>query len=379
MKKILSVFTLCVSSCFFTQAQTTAADYYEEGLELKKDKKIKEAIAAFTTATTLKSNYTEAKYELGWCYNDIKEYTKAITNLRQARNGWSTVPKVFFELGYAFENSGSYDSALAAYFRCAELKADYSNLYKRIAFCYYYKDDYVKAISFFEKQEEKATTEITDYLFWYRKGFSNNALKDYEQAVTDLTTAYKYKSNYLNTLLELGFACSRLKRNEDAINWYMLAIELDPKSHIAYNGIGEVYRDNIKDCNSSMSWYLKVLTDINPMERKANFGYAYCLNTKGKYSEAITHLKRAITSEDTYTAAYVELGYSYYMTGSNGSAVEALQKALSLNKQNQHARYYLGLIYIKEQNRTKAQQMVDELKELGSANAAVLQQKVNAM
>lgn len=379
MKKILSVFSLLISCCFFTHAQTTATDYYQQGLQLKKDKKIKEAIAAFTTATTLKSDYTEAKYELGWCYNDTKEYTKAITNLRQARNGWSQMPKVHFELGYAFENSGLYDSAIAAYERCEILKPDYSNLHKRIGYCYFFKDAYEDALDYFESQIDKATTEITDYLFWYRKGFSNNALKDYEQAVKDLTTAYKYKSNYLNTLLELGFACSRLKRNDDAINWYKLAIELDPKSHIAYNGIGEVYRDNIKNCNESMSWYKKVLLDINPNERKANFGYAYCLTSQGKYSDAILYLKRAISSEDTYTAAYVELGYSYYMTGSNGSAVEALQKALSLNKQNQNARYYLGLIYIKERNRTKAQQMVDELKELGSANAASLQQKVNAM
>nr|WP_294906161.1 tetratricopeptide repeat protein [uncultured Lacibacter sp.] len=379
MKKIFSVFILCVATTLAATAQSTAVEYYEQGLQLKKDKKIAEAIAAFLKATQLRDNYAAARYELGWCYNDTKEYSKAIYNLRQARNEWSTIPKLFFELGYAFENSGSYDSAITAYMRCSALKPDYSNLYKRIGFCYYFKDEFEDALDYFERQEEKTTAEITDHLFWYRKGFCYNALKEYADAVTALTSAYQYKSNYLNTLLELGFACSRLKRNDDAIKWYKLAIEIDPKSHIPYNGIGEVYRDNIKDCNISMTWYKKVLTDINPSERKANFGYAYCLNSQGKYSEAISYLKKAIEAEDTYTAAYVELGYSYYMTGSNATAVEMLNKALSLNNQNANARYYLGLIYIKEGNRTKAQQMVDELKRLGSANATSLQQKVNAM
>ncbi|NCU05968.1 MAG: tetratricopeptide repeat protein, partial [Chitinophagaceae bacterium] len=304
MKKIVSVLILCFSSYLSSTAQVTASDYYEQGQQLKKERKTREAIAAFTKAIKLKNDYTEAKYELGWCYNDTKEYTIALMYLRQARSESLNTAKLFFELGYAFENSGSYDSAITAYTRCRELKPDYSNLYKRIGFCFYFKDEYENALVYFEKQQEETTTEISDYLFWYRKGFCNNALKYYEQAVADLTNAYRYKRDYVNTLLELGFATSRLKRNDDAIKWYKLAIELDPKSHIGYNGIGEVYRDNIKDCSISMNWYKRVLTDINPAERKANFGYAYCLNAQGYYSEAIPYLKKAIESEDTYTAAY---------------------------------------------------------------------------
>lgn len=65
-------------------------------------------------------------YEMGWCYNDLKEYTSAISILRKARVGWSTIPKVHFELGYAFDKNGNTDSAIASLQKCLQLKTDYS-------------------------------------------------------------------------------------------------------------------------------------------------------------------------------------------------------------------------------------------------------------
>ena len=180
------------------------------------------------------------------------------------------------------------------------------------------------------------------------------------------------------TYLELGFACTKLKQDDDAINYYKKAIDIDAKSHIPYNGIADVYRDNKKNMTEAMAWYQKSLT-INPNERKANYGLGYCSNSLGKYTDAITYLKKAIESETTYTAAFVELGYSYYKTERYTEALNNFAKALSLNSKNENARYYSGLVYIAQKNRASAQRMADELKNLNSKNATSLQDKVNKM
>jgi tetratricopeptide (TPR) repeat protein len=71
--------------------------------------------------------------------------------------------------------------------------------------------------------------------------------------------------------------------------------------------------------------YKKTLV-INPKERKACFGMGYCLNRTEKYNEAIPYFKTAIEQESTYTAAYTELGYSYYMMSNNTDALINLNK-----------------------------------------------------
>ncbi|NOT52644.1 MAG: tetratricopeptide repeat protein [Chitinophagaceae bacterium] len=374
-----SIFLLVVAFCIsFTSTAQSAIGLYQEGITLKDEKKISEAANKFKKAIQLKPGYADALYELGWCYNDMKDYTGAISALRQTMPAMKTFYKANFELGYAFEMTAKYDSATYYYNKCLSINPDNSGVHKRAGYVEYQLENYAKALEHFVNFEKTVKTEIADYLYWYRKGFMQNALKDFSSAKISLNKSLEFKTDYMNTYLELGFACSRLKENNDAINWYKKAIEIDPKSHIGYNGIGEVYRDNIKNRDMSMSWYQKTL-DINPNERKANFGMGYCLNSKERYSEAVPYLKKAIEMEDTYTAAYVELGYSYYKTGNHTDAIYNLKKAIELSPKNENGRYYLGLVYISQKDKANAQRMVTELKSLNSANAASLESLVNKM
>ena len=355
-----------------------ATTLYNEGVKLKDEKKVNEAYDKFKQAIALKPDYFAALYELGWCQNDRKDYEGAMISLRKARLGWPAVPKVHFELGYAFEKLGKTDSAIKSYNTCLELKPDYSLALKQLGYIYYTADNITGAIEQFKKYEAAVKTPITDYLYWYRKGFCYNANKEYATAKMALQKALEFKTDYTNTYLELGFASTRLKQDEESIGYYMKAIELDPKSHVPYNGIAEVYRDNKKDMNMAMTWYQKAL-DIKPNERKAHFGMGYCLNSQNKYDEAIPHLRKAIENESTYTAAYVELGYSLYKKGRDSEAIENLNKALSLNPKNENSRYYATLIYVKQNNKAMAQKMVDELKAISSKYVAELQKKVDAL
>jgi tetratricopeptide (TPR) repeat protein len=359
-------------------AAQDATALYNEGVKLKGEKKSKEAIAKFEQAISLKPDYYDAIYELGWCQNDNKNYTGALSSLRKVRPVWSSTYKVHFELGYAFEKLSLYDSAIASYGRCLEINEANSGVHRQLGYIAYNKDDYAKALEHFRNFETRSKTEPTDYLYWYRKGFCNNALKNYTEAIAALEKSLQYKADYMNTFLELGFANSRLKKDDEAISYYNKALAIDPKSHVPYNGIAEVYRDNKKDIPKAMEWYQKTLS-VKADERKACFGMGYCLNSQGKYDDAISYLKKAISQEDSYTAAYVELGYAYYMTKRNEDAITNLNKAMSLNPSNENSRYYLGLVYIDKKDKAKAQQMADELKKLSSKNADKLQTKVNAM
>lgn len=376
--KIQSYTTLVISAVAFTSINAQDAQtYFNDGKKLKDQGRIEDAQLKFRQAVAAKPDYIEALYEWGWCQNDLKDYEGAIKSLKKVRGSWDNVAKVHFELGYAFEKSGKTDSAISSYNRCLSLKPDYSGVFKQLGYIAYEKEEYSNALEQFRKYES-VKSEIKDYLYWYRKGFSSNALKDYTNAKTALQQSLVYKSDYINTYLELGFAATRLKQDEEAIGYFKKAIEIDPKNHIPYNGIGEVYRDNKKDMTEAMNWYQKTLS-INSMERKGNFGMGYCLNSTGKYNEAIIYLKKAIEKEPDYVAAHVELGYSFYKTGMNTDAISYLNKAIALNPKNENSRYYLTLIYVDQKNKEKAQKAVDELKSLSSKHVSQLQAKVDEL
>jgi tetratricopeptide (TPR) repeat protein len=372
-----ALITSALLSALIANAQD-AQTYFNDGKKLKEQGRIKEAQLKFSQAVVAKPDYTEALYEWGWCQNDLADYEGAIKNLRKVRSSWNNVAKVHFELGYAFQKSGKTDSAISSYNRCLNLKPDYALALKQLGNIAYEKDDNNTALEQFGKYEAASKVEIKDYLFWYRKGFANNALKDYTNAKTALQQSLVYKSDYINTYLELGFASTKLKQDDEAIGYYKKAIEIDPKNHIPYNGIGEVYRDNKKDMTEAMNWYQKTLS-INSMERKGNFGMGYCLNSTGKYNDAITYLKKAIEKEPDYVAAHVELGYSLYKTGMHTEAISSLNQAISLNPKNENSRYYLTLIYVSQKNKEMAQKAVDELKSLSSKHVSQLQLKVDEL
>lgn len=374
--KIVFFFAIIMSSGFL-YAQD-AATYYKEGVTLKEQKKSREAMEKFKKALALQADYPAALYEIGWCQNDLKDYTGAISTLRKVRNSWPEIPKVYFELGFAFEKTIQYDSARAVYGKCIEINPGYSGAYKQLGYIAYEKNEIPAALAYFREYEQRAKTPPVEYMYWYRKGFCFNAEKQYDSARVALLKSLEYKKNYINTYLELGFAATKQLKADEAIGYFNTAIQLEPKNHIPYNGIGEVYRDVKKDMNEAMNWYRKTLA-INENERKGNFGMGYCLNSQGLYTEAITYLRRAIASEATYAAAYVELGYSLYKIKNYTEAGFNLRKAIELSPKNENAHYYLVTMYVEQKDKVNAKKWLNAMKALNSKHVAALEPKVNAL
>jgi tetratricopeptide (TPR) repeat protein len=355
-----------------------AESFFAEGVKLKTERKYSEAKEKFAKAIELKADYGEALFELGWCENEIADYANAIHHFTQTTKLWPNIAKVYFELGYAFEKFGKTDSAIANYNTCVRLKPDYINAYKQLAAITFDQRNYPTAADYYKKLLGKTAVEIKDTLSWYNKGYCENITEDYAAAKMSLLNSLKYKIDNVKIFLQLGFACKQLNQNDQAIDYYKKAIDLDPGSYTSHNGIGDVYRDNMDNMEEAMNWYKKAL-EINPKERKANFGMGYCLNNTGKYEEAIPYLKTAIESEPNYAGVLVELGYSYYKTGKDTSAIEYLNRAISLNSKNISALYYLSMVYVKQKNKEKVLQILDQLKSLAPKYAEDLQKKVDTL
>ena len=74
--------------------------------------------------------------------------------------------------------------------------------------------------------------------------------------------------------------------------------------------------------------------------------YYYLLGTlasnDSKYDEAIKFFNKAISLNDQFVYAYIDLGNTYYMKGLYDERIKALTKAVELDPKNVDAFYYLG-------------------------------------
>ena len=163
---------------------------------------------------------TEALYERAWCQSELNDYSSAVSSLRKVRNTWNNMAKVHFELGYAFQKLKQKDSALASYERCLAIHPTYSQVFKQKGNLLYDDENCAGALVQYARYIENAKGEIKDYLFWYKKGYCENNTKDYTSAKASITQSIQIKNDYLNAYLEMGYACSKLKEDDDAIRWF---------------------------------------------------------------------------------------------------------------------------------------------------------------
>lgn len=359
-----------------SQTPKTATQLYNEGIKFKDQKKYADAVTSFKKAIALDAGYKEALYQAGWCSSELKNYNEALSFLQKAKSLWPNEPKVYLELGYAYENLKKISDAKINYNKCLELKSDYALAYKYLGYLYYDEVDYKKALENFN-QYANYESNITSDQFYYKKGYCENELGKYNDAIASLKNAIQLYADDANTYNELGYANYQLENSDDALNNYNKAFQLNPKSTTASNGIADVYRDLKKNTKEALKYYLRTLeTDAN--NKKANYWAGWCYNDLQKYNDAVPLLKKAIEADPEYVSAITELGYSDYALQNYDDALVQFKRSIAIKKTELNL-YYSGLCYVGKKQKSEAMKYYNELRTLKSDYAETLKKKIDAL
>ncbi len=371
------IIALLAINISFAQSGKTATQLYDEGLTFKEKKKYSEAVGSLQKAIALKPDYKEALFEAGWCSIELKNYTEALGFLQKARSLWPTEAKVYLEIGYALEKTGKPEEAKQQYVKCISLKTDYALAYKYLGYLYYEEENYKKAL---ENLKLYITYEpkITSDEVYYRKGYSENELGLYNDAIESMNKANTIYPDDASTYIEIGYAFKELGKADEALANYKKGMQLDPKSvAAATNGIGDVYRDLKNEPSEAISYYKKTL-EIDGQNKKANYWTGWCYNEMEKFSEAIPYLKNAVTIDSKYVSALTELGYTYYSLSRYDEALAQLKNSMAVEKTELNL-YYSGLCHVAKKQKTEALKYYDELVKKKSDYAAKLKKETDKL
>ena len=165
------------------------------------------------------------------------------------------------------------------------------------------------------------------------------------------------------------------KSIQEASNSFEQALKADPKFALAYAGIADASL-RMYTIKKDSFWTQKAVAaaqqaqQINDKlpEVHVTLGNAY--RASGRYEEATSELRRALSLAPNSDEAYRRLGDTYLESGNGPAAIEAIQKAAQLNPyywQNQNA---LGRAYFRLGDYPKAltafQQIVEMQPDIGA-------------
>jgi tetratricopeptide (TPR) repeat protein len=369
MKKICTSLLLSQFLLISIFAQTSAKDWYDKGIALKTKENYKDAAEAFKKAVSIQENYPEALHQQGYCYNELGLYDDAIEVLRKEEK-LNPTARNQFELGYAMASLKKYDEALTYFDRAIELSDDYGEAYKQRGNTYFRQKNYEKALEDY-KQYEELEEEIADSKFYFNKGWVENDLGKYEDAIKTLDRCVELDIGGSEGFVELAYSHYKLKQNDDAIRNYRKAINNSKEpNRLATVGMGDVYFDNMENYDSALVYYEKA--SRLKKDGKVYYRLGWCYNDKERYSDAVQALKQAIEIDSSLVKAQTELGYAYYKLKLYEDALAQFSPVMIRDPKSELSRYYAGLCYNQRGEKENLKKMIDELTGLNSKYAETL-------
>lgn len=110
-----------------------------------------QAVAAFERAVKADPTSFSAQYYLGWAFNELEQYSKAIGPLDKARQLNPKDSSVNFELGWAYDRSEEFAKASDLFEVAVTLKPDYSEAWFELGWTSEKMKQYPRAIKSYKQ------------------------------------------------------------------------------------------------------------------------------------------------------------------------------------------------------------------------------------
>ena len=321
-------------SFYNDQNYSKAIDYYEKALKIEPEfstyMKIGHSYGQirflvgwaekyYKKAIEIEPNSSEAHFFLGYSQRNvhneepIQEYLKSIELDPNCTNTY----RYFGELYYASQN---YDLAIKYWEKALELYPDFKEIFCSLAMSYDEENDPEKAIEFYKKSiQVNDDSLLVNYPLWL---WSNDKLH-----------------------CSIGDNYQKLNMKENALSHYRKSIEINPNNSSAFFEIGSIYTDD-KNYDKGLEYFEKAI-NANENFKEAYYNLGFICSKMQNNGKAIEYLQDAVRINPDYADAYVFLGNLYSIEGKENSSADCY--------------YQAGLVYVKENNRQKALEMVDNI------------------
>ena len=358
---------------------------------------IDDAITEYQRALESRVNSAEIYFKLGMAFYHKRELDKAINYFKLALEYNIKFSEAYFMIADSFMKKGDLIESME-YAKLAVAKAPFST--SRAHFLIYNLLSLRNKASFFEKYGHLLASFLTLPFDKPAKRILKNELsalqflpimikimlkiyfRGFSQEIVDLYRDVIDKApGYAEFYTLLGNVYYELKRYEDAVCEYKMAIWLDSLNIEAYASLCQIYED-LKDYDNAIETCKKII-DLQPHVAQYHCKIGQYYYFKGDVEKAIEHYQTAITLnphpqwtsivsqtlgfifqenvknldaaissyQNAYNlnpndiSVYLDLGNVFFEKGANDNALTVYKKALELSPHNAKLHCNLGYLY----------------------------------
>ena len=129
--------------------------------------------------------------------------------------------------------------------------------------------------------------------------------EDYPKAIALLSEAHQKQKDDADILYKLGYFQQRAKQNEEALQSYKQALELDQNNEYIHNSIASLYREEGEFASARM--YLNNSLELAPQNPLTYFNYGNLLVDTKEYTQAIEMYEKALELKEDFVEAQEEI------------------------------------------------------------------------
>ena len=316
-------------------------------LQLENKDKAKSIFKDLSEQDPFQSSYLNIYSELAI---QTKNFEEAISHIQKliSDNGDSSLLKS--KLGILYHSSGNSkkgEEVLKGLFDKNELNGQHSLALFEI---YFDNKDNINAA---KVSDSMIASFPEDWRGYYSRSLVFMDESDYESAVSILAPVSETFSNIFSVQYILGLCYSRIKMNDEAIDFYNRALTIRPNSINVLHSIAILY-DDIGEWVKSDKIYDQLI-DNDPKDAQAFNNYAYSLVERNKdLKRALVYAKKAVELEPKNPSYLDTIGWTYFKMDDLKRAKKYIRQSIEIQDDNSVVLEHFGDILMKSNDSVNA-------------------------
>ncbi|KYO37236.1 tetratricopeptide repeat protein 6 isoform B [Alligator mississippiensis] len=341
------------------------------------NKTYKNSIEDLTKAIDLDKTCILAYFNRAICYHHIKDFRKALKDygiLLLSESSKEIVLKVLVNRGLLYMELEDYSNALEDFKEVTLGSPDDSTIYQVIGMCYNRLQQFEEAVKSFTQVLKIDPFSVDAYVGRGNSYMEYGHEAGHIQAQKDFLKALHLNPKCINARICLGYNLQVLGKFQKAWNQFTVVIDIDPKSHTAYDGralvclqMGDAFAA-FQDTNAA----LKLTTTAQLLTNRGVIN-----QFMGDLTCAMKDYQQAISINPDYALAYFNAANIYFHNRQFSQAYCYYSKALQLDPRNEAAVLNRAITNTLLQNTDEAKEDFEKAVSLCPFSASVYFNRAN--
>ncbi|WP_026777140.1 lipopolysaccharide assembly protein LapB [Polaribacter sp. Hel_I_88] len=226
-------------------------------------------------------------------YSKSGNHEEAIINLKKALTFTNYKTLVWSLMGMEYLYLNDFENALKNFVNCIDVDfEDYAALYN-IIYCFDMEKEHTKAITYLNNYLNKNPyCEVA----WHQLGRQFFILDDFEQALIAFDYAVLIDEHFIGGYLEKAKTLEALGKYQEAIDNYLVTLNLDDPTAFAFVRVGECY-EKLHKYDAAISYYKKAVHE-DPLLDRGWFLLANIYYDDKNYNKAAYYTAEALKIDE---------------------------------------------------------------------------------